>query len=75
VFRRGDKVAAVSSVCSHLPCELWWDGIQRNLACPCHPAAFTPDGRSIDNGYDLPDLNKVHTRVTGEGRVEVLGTE
>ncbi len=74
VFRRGESVTAVSSICSHLPCELWWDGHNGNLACPCHPAAFAPDGRPVD-AYSLPALNTVHVRVTSEGRVEVLGTE
>jgi len=75
VFRRGDRVTAVSSVCSHLPCELWWDGVESNLACPCHPASFTAEGKSTNSAYALPDLNKVHVKVTGDGRVQVLGTE
>ena len=74
VFRRGDQVTAVSSVCSHLPCELWFDHGAGNLACPCHPATFTSAGHPIDS-YTLPALNPVHARVTAEGRVEVLGTE
>ncbi len=74
LFRRGDNVTAVSSICSHLPCELWWDHGSGHLACPCHPASFTPDGRPADP-YALPALNPVHVRVTAEGRVEVLGTE
>jgi nitrite reductase/ring-hydroxylating ferredoxin subunit len=74
VFRHGDSVTAVSSICSHLPCELWWDGGKGHLACPCHPAAFKPDGKAGD-GYSLPALNTVHVRVTAAGRIEVLGTE
>ncbi len=74
VFRRGDSVTAVSSVCSHLPCELWWDGDHSLLACPCHPATFTSEGHSTSTSYPLPALNTVHARVTPEGRVEVLGT-
>jgi nitrite reductase/ring-hydroxylating ferredoxin subunit len=74
VFRKGDGVTAVSAICSHLPCELWWDKANANLACPCHPAAFGADGHPRD-GYQLPSLNKVHVRVTAAGRVEVLGTE
>lgn len=74
VFRRGDTVSAVSSICSHLPCELWWDGGSSHLACPCHPVSFHSDGQPSD-GYTLPPLNPVHVRVTGAGRVEVLGTE
>jgi nitrite reductase/ring-hydroxylating ferredoxin subunit len=74
VFRNGDSVSAVSSICSHLPCELWWDHGTSHLACPCHPAAFKPDGTPGD-GYSLPALNTVHVRVTAAGRVEVLGAE
>jgi nitrite reductase/ring-hydroxylating ferredoxin subunit len=74
VFRSGDSVTAVSSMCSHLPCELWWDGRVGHLECPCHPAAFTSAGRPVD-AYSLPSLNTVQARVTSEGRVEVLGTE
>ena len=74
VFRRGDTVTAVSAVCSHLPCELWWDAGKANLICPCHPASFTADGH-LAVGYGLRSLNKVYVRVTDAGRVEVLGTE
>jgi len=73
LFRRGEQVTAVSSICSHLPCELSWDGGSAHLACPCHPAKFMSDGRPM-GPYALPTLNKVHVRVTPSGRVEVLGT-
>lgn len=74
LFRRGDSVTGVSSICSHLPCELWWDDGARLLDCPCHPASFTPDGKSTNSTYPLPALNTVQVRVTAAGRVEVLGT-
>jgi nitrite reductase/ring-hydroxylating ferredoxin subunit len=73
VFRRGETVSAVSSICSHLPCELSWDGAAGYLLCPCHPARFSPAGESKVR-YPLPALSKVHVRVTEQGRVEVLGT-
>ncbi len=75
VFRRGSTVSAVSSMCSHLPCELWWNGNGGVLACPCHPANFAPDGSPATRGYELAWLNPVHARVTDQGRVEVLGTD
>ena len=74
VFRQGGGVSAVSAICSHLPCELWWDGKDATLNCPCHPVTFTAEGHASP-GYALPSLNKVRVRVTAEGRVEVLGTE
>ena len=73
VFRKGDSVSAVSSICSHLPCDLWWDRAGGTLVCPCHPAKFTPAGKpAVD--YGLSDLSKVDARVTAQGRVEVKGT-
>ena len=71
VTRSGDSVSAVSSICSDLPCELWWDGTQTALVCPCHNRAFTAQGASIGQ-YPLPALDVVQARVT-DGRVEVLG--
>src|SRR5690242_17896833 len=42
VVRSGGSVSSVSSICSDLPCELWWDGSQTALVCPCHNRTFTP---------------------------------
>jgi nitrite reductase/ring-hydroxylating ferredoxin subunit len=74
LFRQGNTVSAVSSICSHLPCELWWNSGNHVLDCPCHPASFTPDGASTNKAYPLPRLDLVSVRVTDTGRVEVLGT-
>jgi nitrite reductase/ring-hydroxylating ferredoxin subunit len=74
LFRRGDSVTAVTSICTHLPCELWWNRGEGLLDCSCHPVSFTPDGKSTDPTYPLPTLNQVNVRVTSAGRVEVLGT-
>ncbi len=74
VFRRADTVTAVSSMCSHLPCELWWDNGPSVLQCPCHPVAFSSDGKPASPSYTLAPLNEVKVRVTAAGRVEVMGT-
>ncbi|TAN32339.1 Rieske (2Fe-2S) protein [bacterium] len=73
LFRHGATVTAVSSICSHLPCELQWNSGAGLLDCPCHPASFTPNGQST-YAYPLPALDTVGVRVTAAGRVEVLGT-
>lgn len=72
VTREGDGVSAVSSICSDLPCELWWDSSQHALVCPCHNRTFTAQGSSIGMYNRLPSLDVVQARVR-EGRVEVLG--
>ena len=74
VFRRGETATAVSSICSHLPCELWWERGASLLECPCHPVSFTADGKPSSPSYTLPALSQVKVRVTAAGRVEVLGT-
>ncbi len=74
LFRTGDTVSAVSSICSELPCELQWKSSQGVLNCPCHQRTFTVRGQSTDQVYPLPSLDVVSVRVTGAGRVEVLGT-
>jgi nitrite reductase/ring-hydroxylating ferredoxin subunit len=72
VLREGDGVSAVSSICSDLPCELWWNGHASSLVCPCHNRTFSAEGRSNDSQYPLPPLDTVVARVNA-GRVEVLG--
>jgi nitrite reductase/ring-hydroxylating ferredoxin subunit len=74
LFRRGETVGAVSSICSDLPCELKWNQGNHVLDCPCHPASFTTEGVPTTNAYSLPSLDLVSVRVTDAGRVEVLGT-
>jgi nitrite reductase/ring-hydroxylating ferredoxin subunit len=73
VYRTDSKVSAVSSICSDLPCELWWDGSHSVLACPCHNKTFTAQGRSTEEQYPLPPLDTVDVRITASGRVEVFG--
>ena len=73
VFRKGVKLLAVSAYCTHLPCELVWRSADHVLDCPCHNQLFDADGLSLAEGYKLPPLPLVRTRVVN-GRVEVLGT-
>lgn len=72
LFRRGGEVRALSSMCTHLPCELQWRAADHHLVCPCHGQAFDVMGESISDSYPLPTLPTVQVRVVG-GRVEVLG--
>ena len=72
VTRSGSGVLAVSSICSDLPCELWFDGSHSRLTCPCHNKSFTTAGQSTET-YALPPLDRVKVRITDAGRVEVFG--
>ncbi len=73
LFRRGDQVSAVSSICSHLPCELEWRQSTGELVCPCHNVGFQPNGQPAYTAYTVPPLSQVRVRIVA-GRVEVLGT-
>ena len=74
LVRSGGTVLAMSSYCTHLPCELAWLADRRVLNCPCHNQAFDLTGQSLRDGYPLPALPLVRVRVRADGHVEVLGT-
>jgi len=74
LVRRGDTVTGMSSVCTHLPCELVWQEDKKLLNCPCHNLAFDVQGQSTREGYALPAQPYVKVRVRADGRIEVLGT-
>ncbi|GLE59196.1 Rieske (2Fe-2S) protein [Mycobacteroides chelonae] len=52
VRRVGGQIEAVSGVCTHQGCKLWFDGAHDRLQCPCHTTSFATDGRVIT--HQLP---------------------
>jgi len=69
----GGNVAAVSAMCTHMPCTLVFNAADQRLDCPCHNAWFGLDGQPVAGNYPyrLPALPTVRTRVVS-GRVEVF---
>lgn len=41
------KLHAVSSLCSHVGCDVEWNGEDKAWECPCHGSRFAPDGRVL----------------------------
>ncbi len=41
------ELHAISSVCTHLACEVEWNGQEKVWDCPCHGSRFTPAGAVI----------------------------
>ncbi len=74
LIRQGTQVTGLSSICSHLPCELIWKPAGGILNCPCHNQAFNRAGESVDPAYPLPQLPAVLVRVAAGGMLEVFGT-
>jgi cytochrome b6-f complex iron-sulfur subunit len=44
VRRVDGKPEAVSGVCTHQGCRLWFDAPDDRLRCPCHSTSFAPTG-------------------------------
>lgn len=52
VRRVDGKVQAISGVCTHQGCKLWFDAPDDTLRCPCHTTSFSPDGQVLT--HQLP---------------------
>ena len=52
VRRVDGKAEAVSGVCTHQGCRLWFDAPDDRLRCPCHSTSFTPAGQVLT--HQLP---------------------
>ncbi|HUO37612.1 MAG TPA: Rieske (2Fe-2S) protein [Mycobacterium sp.] len=50
--RVGGRAEAVSGVCTHQGCRLWFDQADDTLRCPCHTTSFAPTGQVI--AHQLP---------------------
>jgi nitrite reductase/ring-hydroxylating ferredoxin subunit len=76
LVRRGDTVVGLSSVCTHLPCELNWVAGAQQFNCPCHNVDYDSDGFQITSpeAYPLPPLPHLEVRLSATGRVEVGAT-
>jgi Rieske Fe-S protein len=47
VRRVNGKPEAVSGVCTHQGCRLWFDAPDDRLRCPCHSTSFAPTGQVL----------------------------
>ncbi|OHU21422.1 (2Fe-2S)-binding protein [Mycobacteroides franklinii] len=76
VRRVGGRVEAVSGVCTHQGCKLWFDGAHDRLQCPCHTTSFTTDGRVIT--HQLPIAPKPLPTLEvreADGHIEVFAPD
>jgi len=55
---RNGVVHACSAVCTHLGCDVRWNGGEQSRDCPCHGSRFAPDG-SVINGPAVSGLRRV----------------
>ncbi|HEX4559160.1 MAG TPA: Rieske (2Fe-2S) protein [Mycobacterium sp.] len=52
VRRIDGKPEALSGVCTHQGCRLWFDAPDDRLRCPCHSTSFSPTGQVLT--HQLP---------------------
>jgi glycine/D-amino acid oxidase-like deaminating enzyme/nitrite reductase/ring-hydroxylating ferredoxin subunit len=49
VYRAQDgQLQAVAGKCSHMGCEIKWNGAETSWDCDCHGSRFAPDGRVLE---------------------------
>ena len=52
VRRVDGRIQAISGVCTHQGCKLWFDAPDDMLRCPCHTTSFSPAGQVLT--HQLP---------------------
>ncbi|MEV0670724.1 Rieske (2Fe-2S) protein [Mycobacterium sp. NPDC050441] len=69
----GGKVEAVSGVCTHQGCKLWFDASADSLRCPCHVTSFSPAGQVLTHQLPIAPKPLPHFDVRErDGIIEVL---
>lgn len=51
---REGRLHTVSAVCTHLGCNVDWNGAERSWDCPCHGSRFTPEGDILHGPATTP---------------------
>ena len=66
VFKNDDgAIHAISPVCTHLKCEVKWNGAERSWDCPCHGARYNVDGKVLTGPADR-DVAKINLQTLVE---------
>ncbi|HVS07273.1 MAG TPA: Rieske (2Fe-2S) protein [Candidatus Dormibacteraeota bacterium] len=68
--RTGNKVTALSAVCTHMGCILNYSKFRDRFECPCHGATFEKDGQPTNYSSPLSPLPSLQVKVEN-GQVEV----
>jgi Rieske Fe-S protein len=67
----GDKsVRALSGTCTHLGCQVGWDGATKRFRCPCHGGVFDAQGR-VASGPPPRPLETLGADILDNGDVMV----
>ena len=66
---------AVSGVCTHQGCRLWFDTPDTRLRCPCHSTSISPEGQVLTHQLSISPapLPKLEVR-EADGVIQVFRT-
>ena len=54
LVREGDRIHALSTVCTHLGCRVHWEADRQRFFCPCHNGIFDRQGRVVSGPPPRP---------------------
>jgi Rieske Fe-S protein len=57
-----ETVRAMSATCTHLGCQVQWDGDGKKFKCPCHGGVYAPDGKVVSGPPPRP-LDVLEARI------------
>jgi quinol---cytochrome c reductase iron-sulfur subunit, bacillus type len=58
------QVRVFSATCSHLGCQVLWDGKDKKFRCPCHGGVYDANGQVVDGPPPRP-LTIIDARIEG----------
>lgn len=64
-------VRAFSATCTHLGCQVHWDGAAERFRCPCHGGAYDASGVPVEGPPPRP-LGSVTARVDEQDRTVLV---
>ena len=70
VLHDGSALRVIDRHCTHQGCDVAWTPAKSRFECPCHGAAFAPDGTPVQGPHNGP-LASIPFRTTPEGDLEV----
>ncbi len=70
VVNDGQKVVAISVVCTHLGCTPNWMENERKFKCPCHGSGFTMQGINFEGPAPFP-LRRFEVSLAEDGQIVV----
>jgi nitrite reductase/ring-hydroxylating ferredoxin subunit len=60
------EVRALSATCTHLGCQVRWDGKAKQFGCPCHGGLYDAAGRVVEGPPPRP-LASIEARIDDAG--------